>query len=226
MRAHSIDVRAPIETAGRTMHLARPSQSGGEDEWTLIMPVPEDAPPPSLDGASAAYQYRDHAGRTLFYVGRYEPRTALERKRFLPVDILDRCDRPGCVARESVSGSKNAIWARVSGGAVGRAGACHGGREGGRSGAGDLPRVCSRHITEWLKAAAQADWSPLKGRYVTIWPDAESLAAISPTTWQPRRRLQGQLRFRLLSFQKLGRTAGISPTSCPSPSRCKISTRW
>ena len=173
LRVHGLDVANPFENAGRTMHLAQPSQRGGEGgEWTLIMPVPEDAPPPTLDDASAAYRYRDAAGLTLFYVARYEPRTAL-RKRFCPWTYwIDGNGQGAWRAKASPAPrtlyGRELLAARPDAPVLVTEG--EKAAEAARAIFPDCVVVTSPNGSE---AAAQADWSPLKGRSVTIWPDAD-----------------------------------------------------
>ena len=81
MRALGIDVAPPDKFPARA---EGSTGRGSGDGWTLIMPVPDDAPAPPIEAASATYCYRDADGKSLFYVARHDPHAAEERKRFCP----------------------------------------------------------------------------------------------------------------------------------------------
>ena len=126
-------------------------------------PIPADAPPLPGPAPAACYSYRDAAGVELFRIARYEPEG--ERKSFKPwtwrgkwtakaypaprplygLELLG--DKPVLV----VEGEKACDAARQIMGA-------------------------SCHVLTWAGGAAAVntvDWSPLYGRRVAIWPDAD-----------------------------------------------------
>lgn len=137
----------------------------------VLMPVPADAPPPTFDHPrhgtpSLSWDYRDAEGRLLGYIVRFD--TEGGGKEVLPrvytaqgwrwqgfpkprplygLDALAaRPDAPVLV----VEGEKSAEAARLL--------------------------VPSHVVVTWCggtQAVAYADWSPLKGRAVLIWPDCD-----------------------------------------------------
>jgi hypothetical protein len=154
----------------------RPSPvSGGRDaEWQPIVPVPDEAGEPCFDivglGApSKTWCYRDAEGRVLFYQRRFE--TSGGGKAYRPLTYSQ--DRNGerawrgmgiprpyplygldeLAARPDaqvlvVEGEKTADAARAL-----------------------FPEMVAIASPFGAKSASKADWSPLAGRDVVIWPD-------------------------------------------------------
>ena len=176
MLAAGVDVAPPGAVAPQRCRVRPASGSSREsvsDGWVPIMPVPDDARAPPLNGASATWCYRDADGRPLFYVARHEPRTAVERKRFCPwifcenaggrrkwcpkappaprplygLELLAACPDASVLVTE---GEKAADAARKI-----------------------LPDFVVVTSPNGSEAAGRADWSPLAGRHVTVWPDAD-----------------------------------------------------
>jgi putative DNA primase/helicase len=145
-----------------------------QDEWTPIVPVPADAPPPptrhpKLGEPTAIYPYIAATGETNGYVWRFDYATD---KEFRPLTF---CQHPGGVFRDwrwltwrkprplfnldRLAQRPAAPVLVVEGEKACRA-------------AEQLVRgyVC---VTSpgGSKAAAQADWKPLTGRTIVVWPD-------------------------------------------------------
>ena len=166
----SIDPFAPIAAP------ASPSRRATECE--VITPVPADAPAapashPKLGKPSSRWTYRDANGGLLGYVCRFE----------LPDGKIFR---PLIYARPKAGG--RTVWRWESWPAprplygIDRLTAhssdavvvvCE-----GEKAADAAARLLPRHVvvtsSNGAKAAAKADWSPLRGRHVVIWPDADS----------------------------------------------------
>jgi hypothetical protein len=157
MRARGVDVAPPSEVPTRAPGSAgTPSDAG----WTTIMPVPDDAPPPPVGGASATYPYRNAKGKTNFYVARYEARTPEERKRFCPWTFWRAADgrtewRPKSVPTPRPLYGLELLAARADAQVLVT--------EGEK--AADAARLIFPEFVvvtspNGAKAAAQADWSP------------------------------------------------------------------
>ena len=138
------------------------------------MPVPDEAPPPPVGGATSVYWYRDVDGQRLFCVARYEARRADERKKFYPWTYWtnangDRDWRAQSAAAprplyglEHLAGRPNSPVLVTEG-------------EKAADAARDLfPDFVVVTSPNGAKAASQAAWSPLAGRAATIWPDADA----------------------------------------------------
>jgi putative DNA primase/helicase len=144
--------------------------------WQCVMPVPEGAPEPGFSHpdhgkASATWAYRSDQGELLFYVARFQQdgggKAILPRvygregtrsgwwwrhpprpKALYRLDrLVQRLDAPVLV----VEGEKTADAAAAL-----------------------LPDVVTVTWCGGSDAAEYADWSPLKGRRVTIWPDNDT----------------------------------------------------
>jgi putative DNA primase/helicase len=145
-------------------------------EWTTIVPVPSDAPPPpqkhpTLGEPSEIHVYIAPTGETNGYVLRFDGHSG---KEFRPLTF---CRHPGGAIRDwrwqtwskprplfNLAGLHNRLSAPVL--VV----------EGERSCLA-AERLVPGHVCVTSpggsKAAAQADWGPLTGRDVVIWPDAD-----------------------------------------------------
>jgi len=145
-----------------------------DGEWTPIIPVPDDAPPPptrhpKLGQPTETYIYRAADGRVNGYVMRFDHAGG---KEFRP---LTYCRHPGGVFRDwrwttwqkprplfnldQLDKRRAAPVLIVEGEKACRA----------------AERLAPGYVCVTSpggsKAAAQADWTPLNGREVVIWPD-------------------------------------------------------
>jgi hypothetical protein len=145
-----------------------------------IMPVPAEAPPmptehPKLGKPSGRWPYRDAAGRLLFEALRFDP--AGVRKIFLPLSLW-----------RDASGTLRWLWESVPAPrplyGLDRLAANSGAPvvicEGEKS-ADEAARVFPKSVCMTspggCKAAAKANFCPLAGRRVLIWPDADEAGA-------------------------------------------------
>ena len=148
-----------------------------EDEWAPIVPVPADAPPPptrhpKLGEPTETYPYVAANGATNGYVWQFDYPTS---KEFRP---LTYCRHPGGVFRDwrwltwrkprplfnlNTLAKRPAAPVLITEGEK----ACRAAEQLARG------YVC---ITSpgGSKAAAQADWTPLAGRQVFVWPDNDN----------------------------------------------------
>jgi len=173
MRARGVDVAPPCETHARTPRErpARSSRKSADDGWTLIMPVPEDAPAPSLGRASANWCYRNAEGRPLYYMARSDARGADERKTFFPLTFWEhtsgrrewRFKAPP--APRSLYGL-DILAARPEAPVL-----LTEGEKATDAARALFPEFVVVTSPNGAEAAKQSDWSPLSGRDVTIWPD-------------------------------------------------------
>jgi hypothetical protein len=143
-------------------------------EWTPIVPVPDDAPPPptqhpTLGQPAATYTYRAADGQVNGYVLRFDHAGG---KEFRP---LTYCQHPGGVLRnwrwttwrkprplfnlDHIDKRRAAPVLIVE----------------GEKACGAAQQLAPGYVCitspGGSKAAAQADWTPLNGREVVIWPD-------------------------------------------------------
>lgn len=157
-----------------------PSGKGGasnnETKWLTVVPVPADAPPPppshpKLGKPTASWCYTDANGNLLGFVLRFDSDVG---KEFRPLTLC-RPKAGGAVAWRWVSWQPRRplyglqeLAARPSALVVVTEGekACKAARTLLRS----AVVVTSPN---GAKAAGHADWQPLNGRTVTIWPDAD-----------------------------------------------------
>jgi putative DNA primase/helicase len=145
-----------------------------DDNWVIVMPVPEDAPVyQKSSNASMMWTYRDADGRILGHVERVEPRREDERKQFYPKTIwLSR--KTGALRWDSkafpeprplyglwrLAQKPDAPVLIVAGEKCAEAGErCVAGYLSVSASGGERKRV------------TDTDWAPLNGRNVTIWGD-------------------------------------------------------
>lgn len=149
-----------------------------DDGWRCVVPVPDDAPPPpdahpSLGKPSGRWFYADAEGRLLGLANRFDaadgskqfrPSTLWERQRdhrrewrweawpaprpLYGLDRLDEWPKAPVIVTE------------------------------GEKAADAAARILPSHVVvtspNGSKSASKADWSPLVGRRVVIWPDADA----------------------------------------------------
>ena len=144
--------------------------------WRMPEKPPADAPPPPLNrGATAQWAYRNAAGEVLFWIQRIKLRSG--GKAFLHRVWLDgdwhrpsrrdafTCDWPTPRPLYGLPGLGQRPEAPVL-------------VVEGEGTADAAARLYPQHVVlSWpngSKAIAKADWTPLAGRSVTLWPDADA----------------------------------------------------
>lgn len=155
------------------------ARKADKDDWTPVLPVPNDAPEPDfrhsrLGDPVAHWTYRNGQGRILGYVARFETdrgkevlpltfcaqgrQTAWRWQSFPTPRPLYNLDRLG-------TGEANAPVLLV---------------EGEKSCDATqrlMPEAVAMTWPGGCKAVGKADFTPLAGRHVTIWPDADKPGA-------------------------------------------------
>lgn len=172
-KALAAELRLELDTSKRPrLHVVSKDRPEAKPEVTVVMPVPDNAPAPSFAHtrhgvASAVWEYRDDAGKCLGFVCRFDKPEG--HKEVLPLTFgsdgrwhwrgfprprplfgLDRLaarpDAPVLV----VEGEKCADAAAKA-----------------------MPGYVAVTYNGGTHGARIADWTALKGRAVTIWPDAD-----------------------------------------------------
>jgi putative DNA primase/helicase len=147
--------------------------------WAPILPVPSNVPAlpihPELGSPSATYCYRDSNGAPLGYVLRFDTPSG---KEFRPCTF---CRHPNGTLSEwrwqTWSGKRpiynqDKIQARPSAVIL----VCEG-EKAADAAAKLAPGYVTTTSPGGAKAASQADWRPLRGRSVVIWPDNDTPGA-------------------------------------------------
>ncbi len=156
--------------------VARAAVDPFKDDGELVSPVPADVPAIPLVHSkwgkpSATWTYRDAKGEMLFCVCRFDPNG--ERKQFLPLSLW----------RES-SGALQWRWKGVPvlrplygldklAANPGASVVICEGEKSADAAAKVFPRSVAMASPGGSQAAGKADWAPLAGRQVLIWPDAD-----------------------------------------------------
>lgn len=155
--------------------------SNAKVRWLTVIPVPADAPAapvvhPVLGKPTKRWEYTDADGKLIGFVFRFDP--ALDKKEFRPLTLC-RPESGGAAAWrwESWHGKRplyglKELAARPSAPVVVVEGekACDAARR-------LLPAAVVVTSPNGAKSAGHADWRPLKGRTVAIWPDADFAGA-------------------------------------------------
>jgi putative DNA primase/helicase len=170
-------LRAQGLLPGRGNGSAGPASTKREgDEWRPVMPVPDNAAEPAFDhfrhGApSCAWTYRDCESRVLFYVARFDGQDGGK-------EVLPRC-------YGSMRGKVGWFWKappeprplyRLHELAVRPDSTPVLLVEGEKTAVSAAKLIADHACLTWQggsKAVAKADWSPLQGRNVVVWPDAD-----------------------------------------------------
>jgi len=159
---------------------APPPAAGKGPEWIAVIPVPADAPGaperhPRLGKPSGRWTYRDAAGTVLGYVNRFE---GADGKQFRPLVLFNpaKGGRPAWrweswPAPRPLYGLDR-LAARPSAPVI----VCEG-EKSADAAERLLPDAVAVTSPNGSKGGGKADWSPLAGRAVTIWPDADKPGA-------------------------------------------------
>ena len=161
---------------------AKPAPAAGKPpEWIAVVPVPTDAPAaperhPRLGKPSGRWIYRDASGAVLGYVNRFDSPDG--DKQFRPLVLFTPAAGGKPVWRwESWPVPRplyglDRLAARPSAPVI----ICEGEKSAGAA-ERLLPECVAVTSPNGSKSATKADWSPLKGRSVVIWPDADKPGA-------------------------------------------------
>ncbi|MGO9399741.1 MAG: ATP-binding protein [Xanthobacteraceae bacterium] len=149
--------------------------------WTIVMPVPPDAPPPlakhfRLGKPTAIWTYRDSAGAVLGYALRFDGEDG--EKQFRPLALWRPAKGGNAEWRWESWPPKRPLYGlqalaeRPSAPVV----ICEG-EKSADAAAGLLPASVAITSPNGSQSAHKADWLPLKGRRVVIWPDGDLAGA-------------------------------------------------
>ena len=156
-----------------TEHLT--NGAGQHSDAAPILPVPQNAMPPRfrhvrLGEASATWRYRDRRGETLGFVARFDP--ASERKQFFPLTYWN--DERGAGWRWKSWPTPRPLYGLDK--LTTRPNAPVIVAEGEKA-ADAAAQIFPDHVAvtspNGSEAADKADWTPLAGRNVIVWPDAD-----------------------------------------------------
>jgi putative DNA primase/helicase len=167
----SSDPFAPLQRATTAGH------QPAKDEWQPVLPVPADAPqaPPShhrYGKPTTTWCYRNATGQVLGYVRRFD---TPEGKIFQPQTFGRRSPEAapewrwkGWNGKRPLYGLDRLVERPTTPVVVTE------GEKAADAAAGLLPGMVAVTSPNGSKSAAKADWSPLRGRRVVIWPDADT----------------------------------------------------
>jgi putative DNA primase/helicase len=164
------DPFAPVDGRGTS------AKSAGPSSWATIMPVPADAPKPpashpKLGKPVATWCYRDAVGAVNGYVSRFE---TADGKVFRPLTYARALRGGKPVWRWESWPLKRPLYQlemlaeRPEASVV-----VTEGEKAADAASALLPSFVVVTSPNGSKSGGKADWSPLRGRRVTIWPDAD-----------------------------------------------------
>ena len=165
------DPFAPIDGGGAPATAKRKA-------WEIVLPVPADAPSPpaghfKLGKPAARWTYLDATGAVLGYVLRFD--TADGEKQFRPLTLWRPAKGGKPEWRWESWPPKRPLYGlrglaeRPSAPVV----VCEG-EKAADAATGLLTGFVAVTSPNGSKSAGNADWSPLRGRAVTVWPDADA----------------------------------------------------
>jgi putative DNA primase/helicase len=157
-----------------------PIGGGGErtakSSWTIVVPVPADSPAPTehfkLGKPTTTWTYTDAAGQVLGYVLRFD---GADGKSFRPLTLWRPSAGGKAEWRWESWPAKRPLYGlqrlakRPSAAVV----ICEG-EKATDAATRLLPNLVAVTSPNGSKSASNADWSPLRGRTVTVWPDADT----------------------------------------------------
>lgn len=175
---HRVDQGTAARELAERFGLAGDTKSGKRpksgSEWTAVLPIPADAPPPLAahphhGQPTKTWTYHDADGHPLFHVYRFDPPDA--RKQFCPL-CWCRSANGGMAWRWQAVTAPRPLYGldRLAARPEAPVLVCEG--EKAADAAGEL-------LPDWIavtsaggaQAPKQSDWTPLRGRRVAIWPD-------------------------------------------------------
>ncbi len=198
-----------------------PSRGHGEASGggaVCLMPIPADAPPPpaahSRHGKPVKrWAYVDSSGLVCFFHDRYEPPG--ERKQFAPLTLWRGLDgrlawqfkappapRP-LLGLDRLAALSSAPVMVVEG------------EKAADAATGLLPGWVVVCWQGGAQAVERADWSPLAGRDVVLWPDADEPGAECMGKLAQRLAGLGAARVRLIDLAQLAQVAGQDDAGAP-----------
>lgn len=144
-----------------------------------VSPVPDDVPAmpqahPKHGRPSCAWDYRDDAGRLLFRVARFD--RAGGGKEVLPLSLWRERGRLSWRWRGLPEPRPLYGLDRLASRADALVLVCEGEKDADAGGE-LLPDMVAVTSPNGSRSAGKADWSPLRGRHVLIWPDADEPGA-------------------------------------------------
>lgn len=149
-------------------------------QWVIISPVPSNAPPapekhPKLGSPTARWTYRDAAGALLGFILRFDGTTG---KQFRPLALYAPAGGGAPVWRWEAWPSPRPLYGldRLAARPAASVLVCEGEKAADAAGRLAGAFVCIA-APNGAKSAAKADWAPLRGRRVVIWPDADAPGA-------------------------------------------------
>jgi putative DNA primase/helicase len=142
-------------------------------KWISVVPMLPDAPPPpatypTLGKPSGRWTYTDATGAVLGYVLRFEPKT------FRPLTLWRNAATGKLEWRRESWPPKRPLYGlqRLAERPDAPVVVCEG-EKATDAATRLLPGFVAVTSPNGSKSAGKADWSPLKGRAVTVWPDAD-----------------------------------------------------
>lgn len=195
-----------VEGGGAPAAAARPREADAE----LVAPVPADAPPYApmlshfkLGAAAAHWEYRDAAGRLLMVVARWNTPTATDpaAKEILPLTLRRR--GPGGLMLWRYRGLPeprplyrlDELARRPTATAI----VCEG-EKAADAAQQLLPDFVATTSPNGCKSAGKADWTPLGGRRVLIWPDHDANGYLYANAVRAELLDAGAVSVQVLSF--------------------------
>jgi putative DNA primase/helicase len=146
------------------------------DDVVQILPVPADAPEPTFrhprySQPTAWWCYRDPQGAILGYAARFDPPN--ERKQIIPYTLW-RGERGLFWRWRQFQGLRPLYGLDLLAANPGKAVVVVEGEKCADAGGIVFPSSVVITSPAGAKAAKEADWSPIQGRRVLIWPDADA----------------------------------------------------
>jgi uncharacterized protein (DUF927 family) len=191
----------------------KPANAPGKPrDGVCVLPVPADAPPvpvahPTHGKAAARWDYVDARGATMFYHCRFEP--VDKRKQFASLTLWRLPDgglawkwkvppdpRP-LLGLDRLTACPQAVVVIVEGEKAGDAAALL------------LPDAVVMTWQGGANAVDKADWTPLSGRRVWLWPDADLPGRKAMRRAAMRLRAVGAADVRWIDLNALAKTASV-----------------
>jgi putative DNA primase/helicase len=161
-----------VERLGGAVVSADPALPAVGESWEPMVPPPDDAPRPNFAGWDRVYSYCDADGVPLFYVRRREA-VGSQRKKFLPLTYGKLDGKIGWQARHPLAPRPLYGLDRLAAKPAAPVVVCEG-EKAADAAQRLLPSYACVCWPAGTANAKAADWQPLDGRKVIIWPDNDA----------------------------------------------------
>lgn len=220
----SLEKPAPPERATRPRNGAAEPQAPAAENiaaWRALLPVPTDAPPPPKahprhGQPSEQWAYPDAAGGLLCLVYRFEPKREGARKQFFPLTFCVDGDGKRAWRWQGLPEPRPLYRLDKLAASVGAMVIVCEGEKAADAAAVLFPDAVATTMLNGAQSPHKADWTPLAGRDVILWPDNDDAGRACMASVAGLLKKAGAATVQCLNLVAFARTPGIDEEGRPT----------